>query len=227
MGIAAHKALVPAVAGQGTLERLLGQLGHLPAHRVTVVTGYRHEDVERLVRGRFPGARCVHNSRYESTEMLQSLGCALAPELPGLRDCWVLLADTVYSDAALAALFAAEPGGVAMAVTARAGVGDGEIPVEVRDGAVLAVADAARASAWRMAHAVRWPPQLRTRLREAAEAGMRYQWQLIAALLREETTERAFSIRAIMLPLDGAHDIDTLDDLARATSNARPRAEPA
>ncbi|WP_371347442.1 NTP transferase domain-containing protein [Ancylobacter sp. IITR112] len=220
MGLDAHKALVPVLAGKGTLERLLMQLAGLPAGAVTVVTGYRSDEVAASVRAFLPRARCVHNPAFATTELLQSLACAFT-RAPPTRDCWVLLADTLYSDAALAALFAAPPGGLALAVTARTPDDAGAIAVTVRDGAVVALAEAAASSAWCMAHAVRWPPMLQARACAAAAAGLRFQWQAIAALQREPTTA-AFPIRAIMLPLGGARDLDTQADLEQARSLVSP-----
>lgn len=215
MGMGEHKALIPAMAGQGTLERLLGQVLALPVHRVTVVTGHRREDVEAVVRRCLPSARCVHNPRYAESELMQSLACAFAAEGAGTRDCWVLLADTVYADTMLAGLCAGRPGGVAVAVAARGFHDAAEIAVDVQQGSVVAVAGDAPQALWRMAHAVRWPAVLRARVEEAAQAGLRFQWQLIAALLRDASSGNEADIHAILTPADGALDIDTPADLAR------------
>lgn len=214
MGLAAHKALVPVLDGKGALERLLTQLASQPAGSVTVVTGYRSDEVAASVRAFLPRARCVHNPDFATTELLQSLACAFA-QAPPARDCWVLLADTLYSDAALAALFAAPPGGVALAVTARLPGDACAIAVAIRDGEVVALAEAAEASGWCMAHAVRWPRTLQARACAAAAAGMRFQWQAIAALQREPAAA-PFTVRAIMLPLGSTRDLDTKADLAQA-----------
>lgn len=216
MGLTEHKALVPAITGQGTLERLLRQLSGLQVGAVTVVTGHRRASVAATVRKWLPRARCVHNPLFETTEILQSLACAFARCAPR-HDCWVLMADTVYADAALAALFSAPPGGVAVAVTVRS-PGDGtEIAVSVRDGAVVALAGDAARGGWRMAHAVRWPVALQRRLCAASADGLRFQWQLVAELLKEQPAG-SFTARAVMLPLGSACDLDTADDLTRARS---------
>lgn len=217
MGVVEHKALLPIIDGQGTLARLLGQLSTAPVRQVTVVTGHRHAAVEAVVRARLPRAWCVYNPHFAEGEMLQSLACAFAVEAQG-ADCWVLLADTVYTDATLDTLWATPPGGVALAVAPRDPAADREIAVELRGGAVVALAGEAPHAAWRMAHAVRWPASLRPRLRAAAQAGLRFQWQLIAALLREGLPERGTAIHAILTPPDGAFDIDSEADLARVPS---------
>lgn len=216
MGLTEHKALVPAVAGQGTLERLLRQLSGLPVGAVTVVTGHRQASVAATVRKWLPRARCVHNALFETTEILQSLACAFAQCAPR-HDCWVLMADTVYADVALAALFSAPPGGVAVALTVRSPGEATEIAASVRDGAVVALGDDEAHGGWRMAHAVRWPAALHGRLCAASAEGLRFQWQLVAKLLNEQQSG-SFTVRAIMLPLGSACDLDTADDLTRARS---------
>lgn len=220
MGLAAHKALAPVRGGKGTLELLLTQLAALPSGAVTVVTGYRPDEVAARVRACLPRARCVHNPDYETTEMLQSLACAFI-QAPPQRDCWVLLADTLYSDAALAALFAAPPGGVALAVTARTPGDAADIAVAIRDGAVVALAAAAEPTAWCMAHAVRWPAALQVGVCAAAAEGVRFQWQAIAAL-RLASPAAAFTLRTIMLPVGSARDLDTQADLEQVRALVPP-----
>ena len=65
--------------GTTILGRIMDGLAAIDVSKVTVVTGYRAEDVERFLRERFPklDLRLVHNPRYRETNNIVSLSMAL------------------------------------------------------------------------------------------------------------------------------------------------------
>lgn len=73
-----HKALLP-VGGTTILGRIMDGLRTVKVADVTVVTGYRADDVEQFLVSRYPDVkyRFVRNERYEQTNNVVSLALAL------------------------------------------------------------------------------------------------------------------------------------------------------
>jgi histidinol-phosphate/aromatic aminotransferase/cobyric acid decarboxylase-like protein/choline kinase len=73
-----HKALIP-MSGGTILGRILDSLVAIGINRVTVVTGYRAEDIERFLRSEYPtiDLHLVPNARYRETNNIVSLSLAL------------------------------------------------------------------------------------------------------------------------------------------------------
>jgi histidinol-phosphate/aromatic aminotransferase/cobyric acid decarboxylase-like protein/choline kinase len=105
-----HKALL-RIGDSTILGRLVTGLLALDVDRVTVVTGYRAEEVREYLTERFPARRLrfVHNARFAETNNVVSLGLALealdalgALECDGsgdvvLTECDLLLDPAVFS----------------------------------------------------------------------------------------------------------------------------------
>jgi histidinol-phosphate/aromatic aminotransferase/cobyric acid decarboxylase-like protein len=72
-----HKALL-SVGGATILGRIMDSLEHVGINRVTVVTGYRADDIEDFLRTGYPDIdlRLVHNSRFRETNNIVSLSMA-------------------------------------------------------------------------------------------------------------------------------------------------------
>jgi choline kinase len=86
------KCLVP-LAGRPLLDWQLDALTAAGVEDVTVVTGYRAEQVDARVSGR--GVATVRNDRYADTNMVASLMCA-RDRLDGAADVVVAYGDLVY-----------------------------------------------------------------------------------------------------------------------------------
>jgi histidinol-phosphate/aromatic aminotransferase/cobyric acid decarboxylase-like protein/choline kinase len=73
-----HKALVE-IGGSTILGRALDSLIKAGVAPITIVTGYRSDDITSFVSTRYPGipVRYVHNERYEVTNNIVSLALAL------------------------------------------------------------------------------------------------------------------------------------------------------
>lgn len=92
------KCLVP-LAGRPLLEWQAGSLRRAGVHDITVVTGYRAEQVAAL------GFATVHNDRFAETNMVASLMCARAL-LDGSDDVVIAYGDLVYEARHIEALAA-------------------------------------------------------------------------------------------------------------------------
>jgi len=78
LSMSCHKALLE-IGGSTILGRALDSLLKAGVAPITIVTGYRSEDIESFVSTRYPGipVRYVHNDRYEVTNNIVSLALAL------------------------------------------------------------------------------------------------------------------------------------------------------
>lgn len=85
------------LAGACLLDHQLAVLGELGLADVSIVTGYRHEQLAAF------GLRTFHNPAYDRTNMVTSLMCA-AELLDGGDDVIAAYADIVYEPQVLAAL---------------------------------------------------------------------------------------------------------------------------
>ncbi len=223
LGMAGHKALLPVRHGRGTLPLLLESLTRLPVGRIHLVTGHEHAAVEAAARAIVPDVHLLHNPDPAGTEMLQSLAIALARR--PARDVWVLAADTLYAPEALARLLAVPAGRSAIAVAPSLAQTRREIGVQVAGGRVQALGPDLPEAAHRMAHAVRWPAGWHEAVIAAAGEGLRFQWQVLARMLRAGSAAPA--IFAVPVAADAATDLDTPDDLIalRSRSAGSPPAD--
>lgn len=73
-----HKALLE-IGGKTILGRALDSLAKAGVAPITVVTGYRSDDISHFISTRYPGlpVRYVHNQSYETTNNIVSLALAL------------------------------------------------------------------------------------------------------------------------------------------------------
>jgi histidinol-phosphate/aromatic aminotransferase/cobyric acid decarboxylase-like protein/choline kinase len=78
LSMSCHKALLE-IGGNTILGRALDSLLKAGVAPITIVTGYRSEDITSFVSTRYPGipVRYVHNDRYEVTNNIVSLAQAL------------------------------------------------------------------------------------------------------------------------------------------------------
>ena len=83
------------LGGQTLIERQLATLRNAGIHDIVIATGYRAEMLA------LPGTRQVHNPRWETTNMVESLFCA---EAEFGRDLVVSYGDIIYEPRVLAAL---------------------------------------------------------------------------------------------------------------------------
>jgi choline kinase len=134
---ACHKGLLD-VAGSMILTRLVASLRRIDVDAITVVTGYRAEDVREHLFGCFPDTpfSFVHNPRYEQTNNVVSLALAL-DSLPGDEDVVLAECDALLEPAAMAALGGPVRGSVALVDHYRTGM-DGTV-VSVEDGVITQV----------------------------------------------------------------------------------------
>lgn len=101
-----HKSLLP-VSGKPALSYLLDEIMQADAQDVVIVTGYRHDDIETLIAGRYGRAiRCVLNPRYaEDTNILSTqvgVDALAAPE----RGYLIIETDVVMAPEGWRRLFA-------------------------------------------------------------------------------------------------------------------------
>jgi histidinol-phosphate/aromatic aminotransferase/cobyric acid decarboxylase-like protein/choline kinase len=132
-----HKALLP-IAGTTILGKIMDGLAAINVGRVTVVTGYRAEDIERFLRDGYPGVdlRFVHNPRYAETNNVVSLSMAL-DQLESDVDIVLSECDLLF-DPSLMVRLANSPGrNIALVDRYRTGM-DGTV-VAVQDGLISAV----------------------------------------------------------------------------------------
>jgi histidinol-phosphate/aromatic aminotransferase/cobyric acid decarboxylase-like protein/choline kinase len=134
---ACHKALLP-IAGTTVLERIMDALETIDASSVTVVTGYRAEEIEEFLCSRYAGVdlRFVHNPRYEETNNIVSLAAAMDELTPD--DDVVLIECDLLFDPSLLTRLVENPGrNVALVDHYRTGM-DGTV-VSIRDGYIKRV----------------------------------------------------------------------------------------
>jgi histidinol-phosphate/aromatic aminotransferase/cobyric acid decarboxylase-like protein/choline kinase len=130
-----HKALLP-IKDTTILGRILDSFVRVGIRRVTVVTGYRANDVVRYIRERQPDIdlRVVHNAQYMSTNNIVSLSMAL-DEMTLDADVVVVDCD-ILIDPLLMAKLVNHPGeNVALVDRYRTGM-DGTV-VSITDGRVV------------------------------------------------------------------------------------------
>src|SRR5204862_2806580 len=103
-----HKALLP-IGSTTILARIVDGLREIEIDDITVVTGYRAEDIERYLRERYPQTRLqfVHNPRYKETNNIVSLSMGL--EQMDLEDDLVLVeCDLLFEPGLLRRLLASD-----------------------------------------------------------------------------------------------------------------------
>lgn len=91
-----HKALLE-IGGSTILGRALDSLLKAGVAPITIVTGYRSDDITSFVSARYPGipVRYVHNERYEVTNNIVSLALALE-NLTGDDDVVLIECDLLF-----------------------------------------------------------------------------------------------------------------------------------
>jgi histidinol-phosphate/aromatic aminotransferase/cobyric acid decarboxylase-like protein len=129
-----HKALIP-IGGTTILARIVESLQDLSVSRVTVVTGYRAEEVRDHLEGRFGAERFqfVDNDRFAETNNIVSLALGLAHVDPD-EDVILVECDLLFDRSLLAGLAGERRRNVALLDRYRTGM-DGTV-VSV-DGGVL------------------------------------------------------------------------------------------
>jgi choline kinase len=132
-----HKALLP-IGDTTILDRILDGLVAAGVSRITIVTGYRVDDVRSAVAGRRPHAdvRFVHNDRFLETNNIASLGLAL-DDVPLDRDVVLVECDLLVEPELLRRLCLEREGNVALLDRYETGM-DGTV-VTVQDGVVTRV----------------------------------------------------------------------------------------
>lgn len=132
-----HKALLP-VGDTTILGRIMDALVSVSVGRVTVVTGYKAQDIEKALLRNYPNLdfRFVHNERFEHTNNIVSL--ALALESIELDDDIITLeCDLLFEPIILRQLVAHPAENVALVDLWRIGM-DGTV-VKLKDGWVESV----------------------------------------------------------------------------------------
>ena len=127
-----HKALLP-IGGTTILGRIMDHLRQLGIARVTVVTGYRADDIERFLYDWYPDIdlRLVHNPRYRETNNVVSMSLAL-DGLTYDADIIQIECDLIFDLTILQRLINHSAANVALVDKFRTGM-DGTV-VEVHDG---------------------------------------------------------------------------------------------
>jgi histidinol-phosphate/aromatic aminotransferase/cobyric acid decarboxylase-like protein/choline kinase len=134
---ACHKALLP-VGGATILARIVDSLLAAAVRDVTVVTGYRADDIRAFLARQYPAESFtfVHNARYAETNNIVSLSLALdAMALDA--DVLLIECDLLFDPEVIRRLAAAPAGNVALVDRYRAGM-DGTV-VAVDDGVITHV----------------------------------------------------------------------------------------
>jgi histidinol-phosphate/aromatic aminotransferase/cobyric acid decarboxylase-like protein/choline kinase len=131
-----HKALLP-IGSTTILARIVDGLREIDVDDITVVTGYRAEDIERYLRERYPQTRLqfVHNPRYEETNNIVSLSMGL--EQMRLEDDLVLVECDLLFEPGLLSRLLTRDANIALVDHYRTGM-DGTV-VSVADGLVRQV----------------------------------------------------------------------------------------
>lgn len=207
-----HKALIPLLASEGSLQRLLRQLMVIaPDWPIHVVTGHRSAQVEAAVRAVSPRVGCLGNPDFAWGSPLASLAGALAllADDPRLQGVLVLFADTLYHPHALEQLLANATGGLLVA-SQPAGAKTTEpligLRLESTTRRLIALGPDIPVSQGVMAPAVVWPRHCWDGLAAAAASGLGLQWQA----LREQLP--GARVRVLPLAPGQTRDIDTPAD---------------
>ena len=211
-----HKSLVPLLAGEGSLSRLLRQLLLLtPQTKICVVVGHRAQALEAATRALSPTITCVGDARLANGSPLSSLVAGLEglSRDPRAQDALVLFADTLYHPQALERLLASDPDQLLVASQPVGSSASGHLiglRVDPDTRRLLALGPEEPLSQGAMAPAVCWPRPLWPSLAEAAARGLALQWQVI----REQLPHTPVQVLSL-LP-DHTSDIDTPDDVSKA-----------
>lgn len=211
-GADGHKALVPLLAGEGSLQRLLRQLVVLaPDWPIKVVTGHRSTQVEAAVSRVCPQAHCLGSLNPAGGSPLTSLTAALATlaKDPHLQGVLVLFADTIYHPQALLQLLASpidQP--LVASQPVDFGATDARIGLLLKPGTrqLMSLGPEVPVTHGVMAPAVVWPRHAWTCLAEAVERGLGLQWQVLRQRLPGEP------VRVLPLAAGQTRDIDTPAD---------------
>lgn len=132
-----HKALLP-MSGTTILGRIMDSLAHIGIRKVTVVTGYRADDVEEFLRAGYPDTdlQIVHNAKFRETNNIVSLSLAL-DSMTFDSDVLLIECDLLFDRTLLARLVGLSGQNVALVDRFRTGM-DGTV-VEIADGFVTNV----------------------------------------------------------------------------------------
>jgi histidinol-phosphate/aromatic aminotransferase/cobyric acid decarboxylase-like protein/choline kinase len=132
-----HKALL-RVGSRTILQRIVDSLLENDVTDITIVTGYRADEIRSHIAATFPGLKVdyVHNARYAETNNIHSVALAL-DSMTIDSDLLLIESDLIYEPAVIKRIMAASGETVALVDRFRIGM-DGTV-VEVRDGAVTAV----------------------------------------------------------------------------------------
>jgi histidinol-phosphate/aromatic aminotransferase/cobyric acid decarboxylase-like protein/CTP:phosphocholine cytidylyltransferase-like protein len=121
-----HKTLLP-ISGGTIIDRILAGLGDHAVTPITIVTGYRADELTAHVQKNFPSLdiRYVHNSDFETTNNIHSM--ALAFESMDLDDDVILIeSDLIYEPQVLDRLLSSPHENVALIDRYRSGM-DGTV----------------------------------------------------------------------------------------------------
>jgi histidinol-phosphate/aromatic aminotransferase/cobyric acid decarboxylase-like protein/choline kinase len=130
-----HKTLLP-ISGSTILDRILGGLGDRGISPITIVTGYRVDELQSHIAAHYPtlDVRYVHNGDYETTNNIHSM--ALAFERMDFDDDVVLIeSDLIYEPHVLDRLLDSPHDDVALVDRYRPGM-DGTV-VTLGDGGLI------------------------------------------------------------------------------------------
>ena len=127
-----HKALL-TIGGDTILGRIMENLSHVHVNHVTVVTGYRAQDIEDFLRANYPLVtfRFLLNSRYRETNNIVSLSLAFE-NMDFDRDVILVECDLLFDQSLMVKLLDHPGRNVALVDRYRTGM-DGTV-VEIRDG---------------------------------------------------------------------------------------------
>jgi histidinol-phosphate/aromatic aminotransferase/cobyric acid decarboxylase-like protein/choline kinase len=132
-----HKALL-SISGATILGRIMDSLADIGVERVTVVTGYRADDIEAFLRTGYPDVdlQIVNNPKFRETNNIVSLSLALE-SLTFDADVLLIECDLLFDKTLLARLLRRSGQNVALVDQFRTGM-DGTV-VAIRDGCVADV----------------------------------------------------------------------------------------
>ncbi len=132
-----HKTLIE-VGGETVLARIVKAVLDQDVADITIVTGYRAEDLQAHLAKRFPARKFnwVHNAAYATTNNIVSLHLAMEA-LPAGTDALIIESDLLFDPAILARLMANPQPNVAVVDRHRPGL-DGTV-VTVEDGLVTGI----------------------------------------------------------------------------------------
>ena len=128
---ARHKTLLP-ISGGTIIDRILEGLAERSVTPITIVTGYRREELVEHVASRFPSLdiRYVHNADYENTNNIHSMALAFE-EIEFDDDVVLIESDLIYEPRVLDRLLASPHENVALVDHYKAGM----------DGTVVTIGD--------------------------------------------------------------------------------------